>query len=420
MAALLATSSPTAAAATRRAASTLLLQHGHAGLGLGLGLHPSMRTTSPAAAAGAVRGLKFQAQGATERKETPKDRYGNWTLPHPSYDRAAMEGVKLVHHPTDTVADKFASLVLLMFRTVFDLATRYPSHHAKFPPIKGARARPPDAATLAAELDKINVQSAEVDAALKEAKDKNKSTQLPEMSLADMRKQGLCFGPEAWLTRIVFLETIAGAPGLVAGMVRHLQSLRLMRRDKGWIATLLEEAENERMHLLTFLSYAKPGRFMRLMILLAQGVFTNAYFIAYLMAPRIAHRWIGYLEEEACTTYTRIIQDLDEGRLPEWEHLPAPEIALSYWHLPPHATMRDVLLAVRADESVHRFANHTLANVGTDAMNPFAQALPPASVCVSKAGFSKEEAEAWAEQAAREAKELSAAPDSRVQSKDSI
>ena len=49
-----------------------------------------------------------------------------------------------------------------------------------------------------------------------------------------------------WLQRMIFLETIAGVPGMVAGMLRHLRSLRLMQRDNGWIHTLLEEAENER------------------------------------------------------------------------------------------------------------------------------------------------------------------------------
>ena len=29
--------------------------------------------------------------------------------------------------------------------------------------------------------------------------------------------------------------------------LRHMRSLRSMRRDNGWIHTLLEEAENERM-----------------------------------------------------------------------------------------------------------------------------------------------------------------------------
>ena len=42
-----------------------------------------------------------------------------------------------------------------------------------------------------------------------------------------------------WLRRIVFLETVAGVPGMVGAMVRHLRSLRHMDRDHGWIHTLL-------------------------------------------------------------------------------------------------------------------------------------------------------------------------------------
>lgn len=37
---------------------------------------------------------------------------------------------------------------------------------------------------------------------------------------------------------------------MVGGTLRHLRSMRLLKRDGGWIHSLLEEAENERMHLL--------------------------------------------------------------------------------------------------------------------------------------------------------------------------
>jgi len=73
-----------------------------------------------------------------------------------------------------------------------------------------------------------------------------------------------------WLRRTIFLETVAGVPGMVGGMLRHLRSLRIMVADKGWIATLLEEAENERMHLLTFLELRKPDWKFRAAVLLAQ------------------------------------------------------------------------------------------------------------------------------------------------------
>lgn len=69
---------------------------------------------------------------------------------------------------------------------------------------------------------------------------------------------------------MIFLETVAGVPGMVGGMLRHMRSLRSMKRDHGWIHTLLEEAENERMHLLTLLQIREPGILFRLMVIIAQ------------------------------------------------------------------------------------------------------------------------------------------------------
>ncbi|KAJ5785167.1 Alternative oxidase [Penicillium pulvis] len=167
-----------------------------------------------------------------------------------------------------------------------------------------------------------------------------------------------------WMHRFIFLETVAGVPGMVGGMLRHLRSLRRMKRDNGWIETLLEEAFNERMHLLTFLKIAEPGWFMRLMVLGAQGVFFNGFFLSYLISPRICHRFVGYLEEEAVITYTRAIEELEAGKLPEWEALEAPQIAVQYWKMPEgNRTMKDLLMYIRADEAKHREVNHTLGNL---------------------------------------------------------
>merc|ERR1712091_457231 len=52
----------------------------------------------------------------------------------------------------------------------------------------------------------------------------------------------------AW--RLIILESFAGVPGFVAAGFRHFYSLRTLQRDHGAIYTFLEEAENERMHLL--------------------------------------------------------------------------------------------------------------------------------------------------------------------------
>lgn len=176
-----------------------------------------------------------------------------------------------------------------------------------------------------------------------------------------------------WLIRFIFLESVAGVPGMVAGMLRHLRSLRRMKRDNGWIETLLEEAYNERMHLLTFLKMAEPGWFMRLMCLGAQGVFFNSMFVAYLISPRTFHRFVGYLEEEAVLTYSLVLADIEAGKLPKWEGMQAPDIAIEYWKMPEgKQTVKDLILYVRADEAKHREVNHTLGNLKQEEdPNPF-------------------------------------------------
>jgi ubiquinol oxidase len=159
--------------------------------------------------------------------------------------------------------------------------------------------------------------------------------------------------------RAVILETVAAVPGMVGGMLVHMRSLRRMQDDNGWIQTLLDEAQNERMHLMTFVEIAKPNWFERGLILLAQGMFFNAFFLLYLISPRTAHRLVGYFEEEAVISYTAYLAEIDAGTL---ENVPAPQIAIDYWHLPQDARLRDVVIAVRADEAEHRDVNHGFAH----------------------------------------------------------
>ncbi|KAI0008859.1 alternative oxidase [Xylariaceae sp. FL0662B] len=178
-----------------------------------------------------------------------------------------------------------------------------------------------------------------------------------------------------WLIRFLFLESIAGVPGMVAGMLRHLHSIRRLKRDNGWIETLLEESYNERMHLLTFMKMCEPGWFMKLMILGAQGVYFNGLFISYLISPKLTHRFVGYLEEEAVHTYTVAIKQIDDGHLPKWsdQNFAVPDIAVKYWQMPEgKRTMKDLILYIRADEACHRGVNHTLSNLNQkEDPNPF-------------------------------------------------
>ncbi len=159
--------------------------------------------------------------------------------------------------------------------------------------------------------------------------------------------------------RAIVLETVAAVPGMVGAMINHLKCLRRMCDDHGWIRTLMEEAENERMHLMTFVEVARPNLFERLTILAVQWVFYLAFFTLYLVSARTAHRIVGYFEEEAVISYTLYLKEIDEGRSP---NVPAPAIARHYWKLPEGATLRDVVLVVRADEAHHRDVNHGFAN----------------------------------------------------------
>ncbi len=159
--------------------------------------------------------------------------------------------------------------------------------------------------------------------------------------------------------RAVVLETIAAVPGMVGGTLQHLHSLRRMEDDHGRIRTLLEEAENERMHLMTFMHIARPSGLERLLILVAQGVFYNSFFLLYLLSAKTAHRVTGYFEEEAVHSYTEYLAGVENGT---HANVPAPGIAIDYWKLAPEARLRDVIIAVRADEIHHRDVNHRFAD----------------------------------------------------------
>jgi hypothetical protein len=132
---------------------------------------------------------------------------------------------------------------------------------------------------------------------------------------------------------------------------------------------LAEEAENERMHLLTALVLRQPGIMFKLAVIGSQGMFVSVFGLAYIISPRFCHRFVGYLEEEAVKTYTHCIECIDKGEV--WHETPAPLIAINYWKLPDNAMMRDVILAIRADEAHHRLVNHTFSEMESTKQNPF-------------------------------------------------
>ena len=115
------------------------------------------------------------------------------------------------------------------------------------------------------------------------------------------------------------------------------------------------------MHLMIFVEISRPTPFERILIMLTQAFFYKFYFFLYLLFPKTAHRFVGYLEEEAVSSYTHYLEEIDAGRL---ENTAAPAIAINYWQseLPQDARLRDVVLIVREDGARHRDTNHKFAN----------------------------------------------------------
>ena len=163
--------------------------------------------------------------------------------------------------------------------------------------------------------------------------------------------------------RAVVLETVAGVPGMVAGMMLHFKSLRKMKTGYGPdIREMLAEAENERMHLMFFIEIAQPNIFERLLVLLAQFIFMIFYAILYAIDFKTAHRMIGYFEEEAVKSYTEYLGMVKNG---EVENVPAPELAIKYYKMKKTAKLSDLIIKVRADEMHHSEVNHKYADGDT-------------------------------------------------------
>jgi len=110
---------------------------------------------------------------------------GDWVLFHPVYTQEELKAVEVLHRNARTSSDKVAYGLVRLARLGFDLVSGY--KHVTIPPDE-------------------------------------------KMTVEELRKAGHLLDHHAWLSRILFLETIAGVPGMVAATIRHLSSLRLMVR----------------------------------------------------------------------------------------------------------------------------------------------------------------------------------------------
>jgi hypothetical protein len=145
----------------------------------------------------------------TVSEEVLKDKFEpGWAMNHARYTEEDLKNVKIVHKEREGWGDRIAALMVGVARTGFDIATRYPSHQQRFPRIKGS-----DTNIVKVGLPKIEQNHEKAVARAHGEQTQSSAKDLPEeMELGEMRRKHLCFGPEAWLVRIVFLESIAGVP----------------------------------------------------------------------------------------------------------------------------------------------------------------------------------------------------------------
>lgn len=299
-----------------------------------------------------TRSLKIKTElldNEDQRKHDDNKFISHPMFPHPEWTKEEVEQVAPVHREPQNRMDRVAYASINLVRSIFDFATGY--KHPKTP---------------------------------EEIEHRFEGTRW-EMN------------ENKWLTRIIFLESVAGVPGMTAAFIRHLHSLRLLKRDKAWIETLLDEAYNERMHLLTFIKIGKPSWFTRFFIFMGQGVFCNVFFFMYLLYPRYCHRFVGYLEEEAVRTYTHLIHDLKAGKLPKLDGVQVPEVAQQYWtELDKDSTFLDLVERVRADESKHREVNHTLASIDQKSdRNPYVVKIEGVDQPQPEKGLNSKHPEGW-------------------------
>jgi ubiquinol oxidase len=131
------------------------------------------------------------------------------------------------------------------------------------------------------------------------------------------------------------------------------RALRRMESDHGWISTPLTSRERANAP-----DDLRPHRaaspFERLV-----SCHRSRQLFSALPVVATAHRVTGYFEEEAVHSYTEYLAGVENGT---HANVPAPKIAIDYWKLSPDARLRDVIIAVRADEIHHRDVNHRLAD----------------------------------------------------------
>lgn len=225
---------------------------------------------------------------------------------------------------------------------------------------------------------------------------------------------------EQFLHRAVMLKHLACVPSLSIATVDFLRVLfrgnDFARAKRGILPVvgvsgngdlggelrmaraLWSVVENHCMHCDVLAAVSPPSWLNRSLILFFFVVEYLSFVVITLFSPRFSHRFAGYLSEEASVAFTHMINDIDVGKVSD---IPAPHIAVRYWGIEGSsavlstptsetnnergregeekkadvdgvptaagggggavATLRDVVLLIRADEMDHRDFHHRVA-----------------------------------------------------------
>ncbi|CAL5228153.1 g11233 [Coccomyxa viridis] len=159
-----------------------------------------------------------------------------------------------------------------------------------------------------------------------------------------------------WLRRLVLLESIAPVLGSTAAMAAYAKALWSLQQDARYLQAFQQESDNARAHLVALLSVS-PSAAQKLLVLLNQVLLAPPYALAFALAPRVCHAFVSTLSGLTGEALSDALVDLDAGKAPAWDVQSLPAPVLAYWGLPEGASMRSVLLVMRADVNARMIIN---------------------------------------------------------------
>ncbi|CAE7217897.1 AOX1, partial [Symbiodinium sp. CCMP2456] len=122
---------------------------------------------------------------------------------------------------------------------------------------------------------------------------------------------------------------------------------RLLGKDRSWLRALSLQEEQVSLHKRMVAAVAE--RPMR-----SSTVLPWAFGVAQLLWPRFGKWCVDHAQDNLLRVYDELLQELDNGLLPDLSSKPAPLLARQHYALPATATVRDVIEKIHLDDRLAR------------------------------------------------------------------